>query len=220
MKTISVIPAWNEAKRIASVIRNVKPVVDQVVVVDDCSLDNTRLIAEQEGAVVLRHLVNRDQGAALRTGTKYAIKHGADIIVHFDADGQMRAEDIPVVIQPILNGEADVVFGSRFLDQKTNMPAFKRYVIMPLAKLVNMIFLRVKLTDPQSGFRALSRKAAEQIDWKQDGKAHCSEILALVHKQKLRIVEVPVTIIYHNFGQKLSGGFRILKDMILSKLIN
>lgn len=220
MKTICVIPAWNEAQRIANVVKAVLPVVDQVVVVDDCSQDETSRLAAQAGATVLRHLVNRDQGAALRTGTKYALQHGAEIIVHFDADGQMRAEDIPVVIQPIKAGEADVVFGSRFLDQQTKMPKFKRYVIMPLAKLVNMIFLRVKLTDPQSGFRALSRTAAEQISWQQDGKAHCSEILALVHRKKLRILEVPVTIIYHNFGQKLSGGLRILKDMILAKLIN
>jgi len=76
------------------------------------------------------------------------------------------------------------------------------------------------LTDPQSGFRAMSRMAAEKIDWQQDGKAHCSEILSLVTKKKLRIKEVPITIIYHNFGQKFSGGIRILKDMILSKLIN
>lgn len=220
MKITCVIPAWNEENQIAHLVQEVKTVVDQVIVVNDASTDKTGEYARQAGAIVLNHLVNRDQGAALRTGTKYALKHGADIIVHFDADGQMRADDIPKIVKPIKKHQADVVFGSRFLDKKTKMPKFKRYFIMPLAKIINLLFLRVKLTDPQSGFRALSRKAAEQIDWQQDGKAHCSEILSLVTKRGFKIKEVPVTIIYHNFGQKLSGGFRILKDMILAKLIN
>jgi glycosyltransferase involved in cell wall biosynthesis len=220
MQVFCVIPAWNEAKRITQVIKDVGAVVDCVVVVDDCSTDQTSSIAAKEGAVVLRHLVNRDQGAALRTGTKYALEHGADIIVHFDADGQMRSQDITTVIAPIIAKQADIVFGSRFLDKKTEMPTFKRYIIMPLARFINFIFLHIKLTDPQSGFRAMSSQAAKQLTWQQDGKAHCSEILALAYKHNLRIKEVPITIIYHHFGQKLGGGVRILKDMILAKLIN
>ncbi|MFH1413014.1 MAG: glycosyltransferase family 2 protein [bacterium] len=219
MKVFCVIPAFNEAKHISNIAK-VKEKVNEVILVDDCSDDNTLELAKQRNVTVLHHIVNRGQGAALRTGTNYAINHGSDqdIIVHFDADGQMRAEDIHKVIEP-LKHRADIVFGSRFLDNSTKMPRFKKHVIMPLAKLVNKIFLNVNLTDPQSGFRAMTIEAAKKLNWQQDGMAHCSEILLLAHKRKLKITEVPITIIYKNFGQKLSGGVRIIKDLIIAKLI-
>ncbi|MFA5163111.1 MAG: glycosyltransferase family 2 protein [Patescibacteria group bacterium] len=218
MKVICVIPAYNEAERILRVIDKVKPLVDDIVIVDDCSKDQTYNIAKSSGVKVLRHSVNLDQGGALQTGTSYALKLGADIIVHFDADDQFAASEIPEVIAPIINNEADVVFGSRFLGKKSNLPFVKKNIIIPLARFVNRL-LGVNLSDPQSGFRALSRQAAQTIKIRQNGKAHCSEYIVETFRHKLRVKEVPITVTYHEFGQNFSGGLRIIKDLIIQKII-
>ncbi|MDD4412420.1 MAG: glycosyltransferase family 2 protein [Patescibacteria group bacterium] len=218
MKVFVVIPAFNEEGEIAGVVREVLPLIDKIVVVDDCSKDKTKEVASEAGAVVLRHSVNRGQGAALRLGTRWSLQNGADIIVHFDADGQFRPIDIPRVTAPLIAGEADVVFGSRFLDNTTQMPSFKKKVIMPLARFVNFFFLRVKLTDPQSGFRAFTKEVGLKLHWRQDRMAHCSEILSLVAKGGWRIKEVPITVIYKDFGQSIFGGFKIIKDLFIKKL--
>ena len=219
MKVVCIIPAWNEAKTIASVVRSVRPQVQEVVVIDDCSSDLTGRLAKEAGATVLRHLINRGQGAALQTGNDYALSIGADIIVHFDGDDQFLAGEIPEVIAPIKSGQADIVFGSRFLGKKTAWPAGKKYIIMPLAKLFTRLILGVKLSDPQNGFRALNRRAAS-IRIQNRAMAHASEIQARAFQEKLKIAEVPVTVVYHEFGQKLSGGFRVLKDLLINKIIN
>ena len=100
------------------------------------------------------------------------------------------------------------------------MPFLKKYFIMPLAKAVNKIFFNIKLTDPQSGFRAMSASAACLISWQQDRMAHCSEIMFEVKKNNLRVVEVPIEVVYHNFGQSFFGGFRILKDLFIAMVVN
>lgn len=233
-------PAFNEAKNITAVINEVKPMVDKVVVVDDGSTDETYNLAKAIGAnvVVLRHIINRGQGAALRTGTAYSLAQGADIIIHFDADGQFVGQDIAKIVAPIKSGAAEVVYGSRFLplqndlsraeskqaegetQNQTKMPFLKKYLIMPLAKTVNRIFFKIDLTDPQSGFRAFTAAAASRISWQQDRMAHCSEIMLAVKKNNFRVREVPVRVIYHNFGQSFFGGFNILKDLFMALLVN
>lgn len=220
MKIACVIPALNEAENIVKVINGVRPFVNEIIVVDDCSEDNTAELAASAGAIVLRHIINRDQGAALRTGTIYALKNGADIIIHFDADDQFRAEEIPDLIKPFLNGRPGAVLGSRFLEKKSALPTFKKYIIMPLARLINRLFFNIHLTDPQSGFRVLSREAAEKVKITNDGKAHCSEILYQLFKNKIEVMEVPITVTYHRYGQKFSSGLRIIKDLLIQKLIN
>ena len=220
MKIFCVIPAYNEEKNISQVIAKVKPLVDKVIIVDDGSADKTYNLAKDADIIALRHIINRGQGAALATGNQYALANGADIIVHFDADGQFLAEEIKDVIAPLQSGQADIVFGSRFLGKESNMPKFKKYVIIPLAHLVNKIFIGETLTDPQSGFRAQNRTGAEKIKIEQDGMAHNSEIISQAFNNKLRIKEVPITVIYHNFGQRLGGGLKIIKDLILARLIN
>ena len=220
MKVFCIIPAYNEARNIGQVISAVQPYVDHVIVVDDCSVDQTATVAKQTLAVVLQHALNRNQGGALTTGTAYVLSQAVadqDIIVHFDADGQMRAQDIPTVIAPLLAGQADVVFGSRFLDQTTKMPWLKKYIIMNLARLVNRL-MGVKLTDPQSGFRAMTVAVAKQLHW-QDGRSHASEILVAVHQAHYRITEVPITVLYHRFGLNFGSGLKIIKDIFIGKLI-
>jgi len=222
MKVFCVVPAYNEAKNITAVVNGVKPFVTRLVVVDDGSADQTGALAAAAGAVVLKHIINRGQGAALRTGTEYCLAQGAEIIVHFDADGQFLNSDIVKITEPIERGEAEVVYGSRFLDSRghTAMPFLKKYLIMPLAKAVNRIFFKINLTDPQSGFRAMSKQAAEKINWQQDRMAHCSEIMLAVKKNQLKVREVPIEVVYHNFGQNFFGGFKILKDLFLAMIVN
>lgn len=219
MKTICVIPAYNEAQHIQTVINRVKSLVDEVIVVDDCSQDDTASLARQVGATVLGHVINRGQGAALRTGTQAALEHGAEIIVHFDADNQFQAEEIPDLLAPLLNQQADAVLGSRFLSKKSKLPGTKKNIVMPLARLVNRLFFGIRLSDPQSGFRALSRPVAQKITISNDGMAHCSEILYQLFKNKFRVMEVPITVVYHDYGQKFSGGLKIIKDLLIQKLI-
>ncbi len=222
MKIVCVIPAYNEEKNISRVIEEVRPLVDEIVVVDDGSEDNTYDLIKRLPVTVLRHLINRGQGAALKTGTNYAIAKGADIIIHFDADGQFLAADIERVTAPIIKGQADMVFGSRFLDRenKSDMPILKKYLIMPLAKFVNRILFKVNLTDPQSGFRAMTSQVASLIEWQQDRMAHCSEILFEVKRHNLKVKEVPIKVIYHNFGQRLFDGIKIIKDLFVTLLLN
>lgn len=222
MKIFCVIPAFNEAGSISRVIAEVKPLVDRVVMVDDGSADNTFKLARAAGAIALKHIINRGQGAALRTGTEYCLDQGADIIVHFDADGQFLSQDIGQVIEPIKDGRAQIVFGSRFLNGqgRVAMPFLKKYAIMPLARAVNRIFFKLNLSDPQSGFRAMSAAAAKKISWRQDRMAHCTEIMFAVKRSGLKVAEVPITVIYHQFGQNFSDGLKIIKDLFLGLLMS
>ncbi len=220
MKTICVIPAWNEEQNLAAVINDVKQYVDEVVVVDDGSTDQTSQIVLVNQAVLLRHIVNRGQGAALQTGNEYALNHGADIIVHFDADGQFLAKEIKDIIEPIKEHQYDVVLGSRFMGKETQMPAIKRYLIFPIARLVNYLFFGIKLTDPQSGFRALSRRSLTVIKIEQSDWAHCTEILSKIFANKLLYKEIPITVVYNKFGRNFNSGVKIIKDLLMAKFIN
>jgi len=220
MKVICVIPAYNETDNIGLVIDKVKPLVDEIIVIDDASRDDTFKIALNRDVTAVRHIINRGQGASLRTGTQLALDKGADIIIHFDGDDQFQASDIPEMIKPLINNQADVVLGSRFLGKESNLPNTKKNIIMPLARFINRLFFNIRLSDPQSGFRALSRMSALNLKIENDGMAHCSEILYQLFKNKNRVVEVPITVIYHDYGQKIGGGLKIIKDLFIQKLIN
>ncbi|MFZ6015918.1 MAG: glycosyltransferase family 2 protein [Patescibacteria group bacterium] len=201
MKTVGVIPAYNEEGRIIAVLQGCLPHLDGIIVVDDGSTDQTSAAVKNlnnQKIVVLRHAVNRNQGAALRTGTIAALNNGADIIVHIDADGQHDPAELPGLLQPILQNDADVVFGSRFLGvAPTGMPSSRRW-ILKCGRWFNILALGIsrRVTDPQSGLRAMSARAARQINFYQDGKAHASEILRSVTRSDLRWMEVPAHVKY------------------------
>ncbi len=216
MKVFVVIPSYNEAQNIGAVLESLKNYDYQVVVVNDGSSDQTVEIARSHGVTVLSHEINRGQGAALYTGTLYALARGADAIVHFDADGQFLATEIERVIAPIINGQADIVFGSKFL-QANHIPLLKKFFIIKPAILLNNILTGIKLSDVHNGFRAMNRLAASQIEIRQDAMAHASEIVAQTKKWHLRYQEVPVTIIYREFGQGFAGGLQILIDWFIKK---
>jgi glycosyltransferase involved in cell wall biosynthesis len=226
LKVFLVIPAYNEEKKIEQVVSELVALHYHVVVVNDNSADKTGFLAKQSGAEVINHLLNRGQGAALETGTKYALARGADIIVHFDADGQFLSEDIERIIAPIKAGQADIVTGTRFTDIESNVPLFKKHIIMPLARLVMSRMYGARLSDPQNGFRAFNKKVAEELEIENDGAAHCTEIIVKIFKNKWRHQEVPISVKYHEFGQGIfsgkgrgSGGLKILKSLFFQKII-
>jgi len=221
MKTAVVIPAYNEAAVISAVVSSVLSKVSLVVVIDDGSSDQTGYLAKKAGAIVLTHLINRGQGAALQTGILYALQQGADIIVTFDADGQLVATEIDLVISPLLLGKVDVVLGSRFLKHAGNIPVRKK-ILLKVAVIITKLYTGLSISDTHNAFRAFSKSAANQLNITQRGMAHASEILEQVKKYNFKFIEVPVTINYTTYsqqkGQKISGSFKIIWDLLLSRL--
>lgn len=222
MKIIAVIPAYNESQVLGDVVRSVIPHVHEVLVVDDGSKDNTAQTARQAGAAVAIHPINRGQGAALQTGMDIALQRSADIVVHFDADGQHTPEQIQHLIAPIKSGEAEVVLGSRFLDKTSNVPAVRR-IILKMGAIFTRMMSGLTITDPHSGFRALSRAAAEKIRLRQDRMAHASEFLQLLARHRLPYREIPVTIRYTDYsvsrGQSSWAAIRIVIDLLKGSLL-
>ncbi len=211
-----VVPAYNEAKTIGRVIRGLfEHGWENVVVVDDGSSDGTAALALQAGARVLRHRINRGQGAALETGNAYARKMGIDTVVHFDADLQFNPTDIAPALDALKKSEADILLGSRFLDNRSAIPWFKKYVILPVGRLMHHFFFGMKLTDAHNGFRIMSKKALGSIRITQDGMAHNTEILQQVAERNLRYIEFPIEVTYHEYGQGMLGGVKIMGDLLV-----
>jgi len=216
---LAIVPAYNEEKTIGSVVRSLFDHVDKVVVVDDCSSDNTSNAAREAGAHVISHKINLGQGAALETGHEYARNIDADYVLHFDGDGQFDVVDIESALQELKSKKADILFGSRFLDNRSNIPWFKKYIILPIGRIVNSIFGSIPVRDSQNGFRILSKNALEKIHITQNRMAHATEILSLTKKYNLSFVEFPVKVVYREYGQGLGGGFHILRDLIFGKFV-
>jgi len=200
MQCLAIIPALNEEESIANIVQEAKKYVNQVIVVDDQSTDNTGKIARLHGAIVIYNSRNKGVGAAMKTGIAYAKKLDPSIIVTIDADGQHRPEDIPRLIQPIIAGEADFVLGSRFLcGEPTNMSQIKRIGNKLITNMTGFL-AGVKLTDTQTGFRALNRKALLSLDLASDFTYTQEMILLLCHKG-FRCAEVPVQMYSRKHGK-------------------
>jgi glycosyltransferase involved in cell wall biosynthesis len=218
-KLVAVIPAYNESGHIGEVVREVRALVGDVVVIDDGSSDGTAAEAKASGAHVYRHLVNRGLGGSIATGTRAALRRGADIIVTLDGDGQHVPAEIDVVAAPVRRGEADFVIGSRMLDPE-GMPIMRR-VANRFANLCTWALFGVRVTDSQSGFRAFSRRVAESIDIRTSRMEVSSEIVAEVALRGFRIAEVPITVIYTEYslskGQSLKVGLQTLTKLILRR---
>jgi glycosyltransferase involved in cell wall biosynthesis len=191
------LPAYNEEKNIASVITKLKKITDSIIVCDDGSSDMTSEISKNLGAVVISHKKNMGYGAALRTIFQKSVELDSDILVTFDADGQHRVEDINKILQPLENNEADVVIGSRFLDNESKIPNYRKIGIKVITKVTNAS-LKKKLTDSQSGFRAYNKQALTQISPSEMGMGISTEILIKASSKGLRIAEIPITVLYHD----------------------
>ncbi len=208
---------FNEAARLSAVLAGLtRAGFKHVVVVDDGSSDTSASLAALSQVTVISHVINRGQGAALQTGTAYALKNGAKQVVHFDGDDQFNSADIVTALRLMEKNNWDVILGSRFLDQRSRLPFTKKYFILPLSRIVMYVFTGLWLTDGQNGFRIFSRAAAEAVTITHDGMAHNLEIVSEIRKHHLRVGECPVEVRYHRYGQGLRGGVKILRDLLLS----
>lgn len=217
-----IVPAYNEATRIARTLQTLLPLYSNVVVIDDGSTDTTTQAAHEAGAWVLRHEVNSGQGASLQTGLDFALRQGAEYLVTFDADGQHDPDDIAMMLTPLIKGEAEVALGSRFLGQTVNMPTTRR-LILKAGVLFTRIVSRIKVTDTHNGLRAFTRDAASKLHLVQDRMAHASEVLDQIRLHQLRYVEVPVTIRYTADtlakGQTSMQAVKIAGELLLGRMI-
>ncbi len=196
MKIIVGIPAFNEEKNIAVLITQLKKIADKIIVCNDGSTDLTSEIAEELGATVINHEKNLGYGAAIRSIFLKSKDLDGDILVTFDADGQHRTEDINSVIDPIINGESDLVIGSRFLDEsEKDVPKYRKAGINLITKITNAT-IKKQLTDSQSGFRAYSKKVLNELNLSELGMGISTEILIKASAKNFRISEVPIKIIY------------------------
>jgi len=189
------IPAFNEEKNIGKIIVTLKKITNDIIVCDDGSSDLTREIAEGLGAKVISHTKNMGYGEAIKSIFNEAKKNETDILVTFDADGQHRPEDIMSLTKPIIDQHAEVVIGSRFLKNETDMPKYREIGIKVLTKVTNMS-IKENITDSQSGLRAYQKKVLQNITLTDSGMGISTEILIKSHQKEFRIVEVPIQILY------------------------
>ena len=198
MKIIVGIPAFNEEKNIAAIITKLADITDTIIVCNDGSSDLTSDIAEKMGAFVINHEKNLGYGAAIRSIFLKAKELDGDILVTFDADGQHRTEDIEKVTKPIIDQEADLVIGSRFLDEsEKEVPRYRKVGIKVITKITNLS-IKKQLTDSQSGFRAYSKKVLNELNPSELGMGISTEILIKASAKNFRISEVPIKILYSN----------------------
>jgi glycosyltransferase involved in cell wall biosynthesis len=214
-----VIPAYNEGTVIAEVIEGARKVFPNIVVVDDGSTDNSAEHIMTTGAHLVQHPVNLGQGAALQTGLAYALKQpGAQYFATFDADGQHQTPDVEKMVALLRADAADVVLGSRFIEQTGEVPWIKR-VVLRTAATVSPTARKLNLTDSHNGLRVLNRHAAAKVRITMNGMAHASELVAFLAASGLRVMEVPVDILYTEYsrskGQSLINGVNILFDISL-----
>ena len=218
---IAVIPAYNEEKCLEEVIKNTRPHVDRVLVVDDGSSDRTYEIAKDAGATVLRHCVNRGLGATLGTGIRAAAEMGGRYIVTLDADGQHLPEEIPMFVEAIDAGH-DVVLGSRMIKESGGHMPLVRRIAQRIGNYLTFVLYGILVSDSQSGFRGFSNSAARRLDIKTDRMEISSEIVSEIKRNKFKLQEVPITAIYTDYsmskGQSFTVGLKTASKLILHRL--
>lgn len=214
-RIVIVIPAYNEERFIGTVVLKSLRLADAVVVVDDGSVDCTAEVAEAAGAVIVRHAQNRGKGVALNTGFRRARELDPDVVVTIDADGQHVPEELPLVTEPVLEGHADIVVGSRYLDEKSQVPVHRIWGHHVFNFMTNQVS-GVRLTDSQSGFRAFSQKALRALSFASNSFSVESEMQFLASQHNLRTVEVPITIHYHDKPKRsvITHGMIVLNGVL------
>jgi glycosyltransferase involved in cell wall biosynthesis len=217
-----IIPVYNEAKVIRSVIENILRKYEYVVCVNDGSTDGSLAEIEKTAAYLVDHPINMGQGAALQTGVEFARElPGVKYFVTFDADGQHRLEDVKSMLLELQKGQYDIILGSRFLGATVNMSRTKKIVLKAAIRFSNLTS-GLKLTDTHNGLRVFNRKVAEEIQITVPDMAHASEILEIISSKKYRYKEVPVTIEYTEYskskGQSIMNAVNIAFDTLLRRV--
>ena len=213
-KVIVAMPAYNEERYIGTMVLKARRYADEVIVIDDGSSDDTAEISQLAGATVIRHSQNKGKGAAVQRILNEVRKKDADVLILLDADSQHNADEIPRLIDPVLNGY-DMVIGTRE-GVKQNIPFYRRIGQKILLQSTRTL-TKKKLTDSESGFRALSRKAVAGLDLSQNGFAVESEMIAVAEEQGLKMAEVPISVKYTKDGSTLKPvrhGFGVLTQIM------
>lgn len=211
-RSIIIIPAYNEAKRISSVIGNIReamPTAD-VLVINDGSRDDTAAVADRAGATVVSHPFNMGYGAAIQTGYKYAQRNGFDYLVQIDADGQHDPTCIPALLQPVVDGNVDFAIGSRFLGTSYQPPLARR-AGMALFRTIVACVTGKPVTDTTSGFQAFNSKVIDffctdvfPVDYPD------ADMLIMLHRVGFKMTEVPVRMFENSEGKSMHSGFKPL----------
>ncbi|MGM7697410.1 glycosyltransferase family 2 protein [Microbacterium sp. A84] len=214
-----VIPLYNEASVVGGVVTSLLAHFAHVVCVDDGSTDGSAAVARRAGATIVQHPVNLGQGASLQTGITFALGHpSCEFIVTFDADGQHRIEDALAMVALARKDDLAIVFGSRFLDDRTN-PGLAKRIVLKTAVWVSNMTTSLKLTDAHNGLRVIRRDAAERIELKQDRMAHATEIVLELSRTGLPWREYPVELLYTDYskakGQSVLNAVNILVDLVV-----
>lgn len=214
-----VVPLYNEGPVIEDVLRDCRKTFPGVVCVDDGSRDDSAMIAEAAGAVVVRHPINMGQGAALQTGLDYVLKYtDAKYVCTFDADGQHDTADVVAMRSRAIDDDLAIIYGSRFLEGKAPVGWAKKLVLKTAAAATRMR-TGLKLTDAHNGLRLLRRDAVESVHMQQNRMAHASEIVGQLAASKLPWAEMPVNIRYTDYskskGQSLLNSVNILVELVM-----
>ena len=217
---LAAIPCFNTGSFIADVVSRASKYVDEVIVINDGSHDGTAREAEAVGAIVINHDKNRGYGEAVKSCFEAAKANGADILVTLDGDGQHNPDEIPKVVALILNNGADIVIGSRFMGDQTNMPRYRRFGI----KLITFLFnfgAKVKVQDAQSGFRAYSKQVLSNISTTEAGMSISVETLIKARAYGLKIREVATSCQYHPSSSTMNPvihGLRVAFSVVKLRL--
>ncbi len=216
MRAVAIVPAFNEARSLPIVLEELRDSVPgcDICVVDDGSMDQTAAVATVVGATVLRCPVNLGIGGAVQTGYLWARDHGYEAAVQLDGDGQHDPRSVPALLQPIREGAAQVVVGSRFLGRT----GFRSTAVRRLGIRYLSLFLRLRcgarVTDPTSGFRAVDRTAIELFAASYPPDYPEPESIALAVRRGLRVAEVPVQMRHRAHGRSSIGALRTLYYLV------
>ena len=212
---LAIIPAYDEDRFIASVVLKARRYVDEVIVIDDGSHDDTALLAQESGATVIRQPHNQGKSAAINVGLTAARERNARAVVLLDGDGQHSPADIPLMLKPVLDGEADIVVGSRFMDVESNTPAWRKVGQHALTAATNFAS-GVPLSDSQNGFRVLSYKAINTLQFRTAGFSVESEMQFLIKKHDLSVQEVAIAVNYDERPKRnpIAHGLQVLNGIM------
>ena len=213
---LACIPAYNEESHIESLVKSAKNHVDQVVVCDDGSTDNTASIAKNAGAIVISHKTNKGYGAAIISLFNYARENNAEVMITIDGDGQHNPDQIPLLLNTISQHNVDVVIGSRFLNNTIEAPGYRQRGIKIITSAANY-GTDLKVSDSQSGFRAYSKIAINAIHPTEEGMSVSTEILLKISNKGLSLAEVPITVSYDGDTSQhnpISHGLSVIANTI------
>lgn len=214
-----VVPAYNEEKNIAEVLRDIGSYVKKIIVIDDGSSDRTSDVARNidPDIFVIKHEINLGKGAAMKTGCEAAVSSGADYIVVIDSDGQHEGKDMIKMIDNLIENKLDIVFGERKFN--ANMPFMMKVGNILLTFFVKM-FSNIDLSDTQCGLRAFTALAYEKIKWRESGYSVETEMIINAGKNNLKYGSTLIQTIYKDKykGTTIIDGVIILFNMFKWKL--